>query len=50
MVYIEEATITINFPKLTDIEDCRPMFETIENIIKKETGIRPKIECVGVKK
>ena len=50
MVYVEEATIIINFPKLTDIEDCKPMFETIEKIITQETGVTPKIECIGVKK
>jgi hypothetical protein len=50
MCYVEQAVVTIDFPKLTDYEDCKPMLEHINKVVLRELGVEPKIEIIGVKK
>lgn len=50
MCYIEQAVITIDFPKSIDYEDCKPMLKHICSVVSREIGVEPKIELIGVKK
>ena len=47
---VEEITIKINLPKLTDYENCKPMLKHICSVVTRETGVNPVIECMGIKK